>query len=688
MSGSYGEGPGAQSTDIMDTLGLESREYRPDPRWKKPRKGEGRPLDQLIPGSKEHAVVLEYLKKKLEYSEREMCKFYDRWTYNERRLQAYIDLNDYEKLLKQDNNQGKPPKAVNITVPYMWATTMTIITYMIHTFCGRKPIFQVGSTNEQAIEKSQTMEMVLQYNADHTNMIKHMWQFFQDAETYGVSILAVQWSKEQARRTVWKQEPGIQGQPQWISSKQTRTVYEGNVVRAIDPFMFFPDPRVPMTEVNQRGEFVFWRTYEGRHFLKKLEAAGEIKFVDAAGQLPRGGMASSGGGAGSSSRAIRSLGEANPGAGLTQASGDTYTQLDQGTIEIIPKILGLSDSDLPEKWIFTILNKRQIVQAEPFEMDHGMHPVIVSEPYTVGYGFGQLGGADLSGDLQDTISWFVNAHVDNVRAIMNNMLVVDPSRVEMQDLKAQGPGKLIRLKRASYGQDVKEAVYQLAVQDVTKSHIGDLELLMRLADMLLGVNDNMRGIQNAGGRKTATEVRTTTESGASRLAASARLRSAQAIVPMANMMCLNLQQLMSQEFEFLVMGIADPAKSFRVNPEHLTGDYYFPPHDGTLPIDRIAQLDIWKEIWMAVSTDPNLGMQYNGPQIFEFVAELGGARNISRFKMQMGSEDQVAAQAQAGNIVPTSEIPKPNGRSPVVRGIPQSAPVNATEKAPQQRLQQ
>src|SRR5690606_17936625 len=66
-------------------------------------------------------------------------------------------------------------------------------------------------------------------------------------------------------------------------------------------------------------------------------------------------------------------------------------QVDQGTVEIIPKDLGLGDSDVPEKWIFTILNKGQIVQAMKLDLPSGKHPVEVAEPNSVGYAFGQLG---------------------------------------------------------------------------------------------------------------------------------------------------------------------------------------------------------------------------------------------------------------------------------------------------------
>ena len=73
-----------------------------------------------------------------------------------------------------------------------------------------------------------------------------------------------------------------------------------------------------------------------------------------------------------------------------------------------------------------------------------------------------------------------------------------------------------------------------------------------------------------------------------------------------------------------------------VSPEQLIGDFEFPVTDGTLPLDKIAILDVWKEIFMLVSQNPMLQQMYDVNKIFEFVAELSGARNIEKFKMQPG----------------------------------------------------
>jgi len=54
--------------------------------------------------------------------------------------------------------------------------------------------------------------------------------------------------------------------------------------------------------------------------------------------------------------------------------------------------------------------------------------------------------------------------------------------------------------------------------------------------------------------------------------------------------------------------------------------------DGSLPYDKTALLEVWKEIMFGVAQDPELRQEYSVSKIFEHVAELGGAKNISSFK--------------------------------------------------------
>ena len=200
---------------------------------------------------------------------------------------------------------------------------------------------------------------------------------------------------------------------------------------------------------------------------------------------------------------------------------------------------------------------------------------------------------------------------------------------------------------------------QLNQVDVTRGHINDMSVVMQIGERLTAATDNRMGLQDSGGRKTATEVRTSAEAGASRLAAQARIISSHGIVDVTELMVLNTQQYISDEFYMQVVGQGALTEPVNIAPEMLVGDFHYPVHDGTLPLDKVALLDVWKEIFVAVSQDQELRSQFSIPKIFEFVAELGGAKNIEamRVQMRMMPQEQINQQQQAGNLLPLPPTP-------------------------------
>lgn len=613
-------------------------------------------MRNLVPGSPLHTTVLAAIVKRLEASERKMVEFHARWTLNERKVQAYVNLPDYERLVKETNDKkSTPPKVVNIVVSYSWATVQTITTYLLHTFCGRSPMFQVGTYNGELAENARNLETILQYNVSHTKLINALYQGLLCTQIYQVGVWRIGWKTERRFRTVRTTQPrwsfvGLQVGQTEVKNRQQYTTYSGNDVDYIDPFLFFPDPRVPMSEVNRRGEYVFWRSFNARIHLQDGQAQGWYQNVDAIPVgLPenREGLLSD--------RAIRSGGEAIAGGGLHENRDlPNSVQIDEGTVLLIPKEWGLGDGTVPEKWLFTVANKKVILRAEPLEADHDIHPVAVVEPNLIGKSFGALATADIVGPIQDHISWLLNSHMQNVRGAINNRLIVNPHFIHMEDLKkdptADDGAWLVRMKQSALGAKPEDGLYQMAVADVTGGHIKSIETMMRFGQMLTGTNENIMGMQDSRGRKTATEVRTSGEAGASRLAAAARIISAQGISDIPMMMGTNLQQRL--DFEFYNRVIGQKKGGVPLSPDSISGDFYYPIHDGTLPLDRVALAGVWKEILMGVAQDQQLRMMFDFPKIFSFVADLAGAGNIDSFRVQMQPQAQVEDAAAAGKVVP------------------------------------
>jgi hypothetical protein len=619
------------------------------------------PIDRLRPESELHRAVLERLLAMVRFSEGHMNQFHSRWNAAELQYQAYLKTETFEQLRKASNNLQTPPELITLTVPYTFSTVQTIVTYLLHTFCGRRPIFQVGSTRADKVQAARNMETVLQYNSDHERQVRKLAQFFLDGLMYNLQIMRVMWKVEEKRRAVWKPSNvfPILGSslPQMQKVSETAVTFEGNEVRNVDPYRFYPDPRIPMEEVAEKGEFVFWAEYESRPALKKAESAGQVKWIDA---IPKSNDTRR-----ASNKSQRGrLGGGDTGQRLGFEGFNSGYELYQGSVEIVPSEWGLGDSDEYEKWLFTIANKGQIIQAEPLDLDHNRHPVIVGEPNSTGYEFGGFALTDMIGPMQEMLSWMLNSHIFNVRSALNNTFVVNPQMVDMADLKKPGPGRVIKLKPQAFGQDIKNAFYQVPVSDVTAGHVNDMQVIQRLADNVSATNDNLRGVVNSGGRKSATEVRQTGEMGASRLAALARLISAQTMCPFAEMETVNIQQNMTQAVFLPLLGEDYARGPIEIQPGEVAGDFYYPVNDGTLPLDRVALLDVWREIFGVILKTPGLASVFDAVGIFQYIADLGGAKNLSTFKIQGAGNEQIDRALQAGNMVPASAQAAPGVGGP------------------------
>lgn len=624
-------------------------------------------IELLTPGSKQHEFVLNYLVKRIKASEDKMNKFYSRWQIAERKFQAYMSLPNYEQMLKDMNNSSKPPAPAIILFPYKYAVISTIVTYCMRVFTSSKPFLKLGAYSQEAADNVRFMESMLQYQCDMSKMVMRMFQLFLDGELYGVAAVRLLWKTVKGKRNVLRPPNETEmfamvgaGQqpPSMIRDRVEKLVYAGTEVTNIDPFMFFPDPNVPMNEVSAKGEFVFWRDFMGKHALLKAQAAGEVKYADTV--EPYGGNAYDTRWFNYSNRSAITQGDSHAGAGQRgQYQLNNVYMVDQGSVEIVPSELGLGPETSPQKWLFTIVNKKQIIQAEPLDLDHGRHPVEVSEPYSMGYGFGQPSMSDYAGPLQDILSWFIDSHIYNVRSSLNNQWLFDPSRIDENSLKYKQPGKHIKVKPIAYGSDVRTAITQFPVTDVTRNHMSDITAFMQIGDMVSSVNDPMRGVQPSNSRQTATTTRITTDAAGARLGEHAKFISQQAVAPMTEQMVLNVQQLQDEAQWIKVIG----EKQFaQVGRALLEGDYTYPIQDGSLPLDRIGSFDLWKEILTGMAQSPLLQQTHSLPRIFEFVCGLGGAQNISSFRLV--PDAQMDALAKQGNVIPMPQAQPPGGPRP------------------------
>ena len=216
---------------------------------------------------------------------------------------------------------------------------------------------------------------------------------------------------------------------------------------------------------------------------------------------------------------------------------------------------------------------------------------------------------------------------------------------------------MIRLRPEAYGQPIGNVIQQFQVTDYTQTHIRDLEVITRLMQLTIGVNDQLMGLLEPRGRRTATEVRGSTGFSMNRLKTQAEYMSALGFAPHSEMMVQSTQQHLDIERYYRLTGDLLPGSDPRmlVSPESIVGFFDYVPVDGTMPVDKLALANLWKEIMGGVATSPELMAQYDIGKIFAYTAQLSGAKNINRFKIQLTPDDELARLRARGEVVPLGD---------------------------------
>lgn len=611
------------------------------------------------------------------------------WRKAEEHFKAYIPEDEAEAVRRAKREAGRPQYRT-IFVPYSYAMALSAHTYLASVFLARSPIFQYVGRHGQAEAQTQAVEAIIDYQVHVGRMLVPLYIWLMDLVKYGVGVVCNYWAVEQVplRRTVEvpREFMGvpIPGTAEEEEVYEQITRYEGNRLINVSPYDFIVDPGVSLVNF-QNGEFCGRRVVVGWNEIVRRAETGEYFNIE---HLERGLWE----GGEREERFPQDLPEEFDEWRMTlewdRPHIPTRVRLWEIVWELSPSAWGLGDTVWPEKWVFTVAEGRVIIGARPLGLSHGLFPYFVQTYEFDAYSFSSRGMLEVVGPLSDVLNWLVDSRMANVRQMLNNQLIVDPSRINVAQLE-KGPGFIAQLMPTAYGTDPRTAFAQVSVADVTISHFQDVKLLMELIQRVTGVTDNMMGVVYPGGRKTATEVRTATGFGINRLKVLAEFCSAIGWEPLAQVLLQNSQELYRAPVKVRLAG--DLARRtgipsvVEVRPEDIAGFYDFVPVDGTLPIDRVAQAMMWRELLATIVKVPEVMARYDIAGIFSWVAQLAGLRNITQFELR---PDEVIARAvEQGALSPAggeiaTEGPEAKGRAtreeagaPILAGPPGLGPV-------------
>lgn len=637
-------------------------------------------LTRNIPHDSDQArMILKEMQTRVRLWERLSQSKFAKWRDAEEKVLAYVPEREVDAV-RRAAREGGLPQYTTIQIPYSYAVVMAAHTYLTSVFMGRDPVFQFTGRHGESQQKVQALEALVSYQCLVGRMLPYLYTWLYDSLKYGVGVVGLFWDERIETTTTISEMPALDANGmqtvEKIQQSQRERVYAGNRVYNIQPQDFIWDVRYTMREF-QSGEFTGERRKLGWNEIVRRKKLGYYTNIEHIGYGRGRNVFVNEQGSAILERpeSLSAFADGEIGYG-NEKKHPMMVGVFQLVIEILPNEWKLGGSDYPEKWVFTCTDDFGVViGAQPLGAKHCKFPYSVIPLEPEGYGLTTRGLPEILEPVQNTVDWLINSHFYNVRAALNDRVIVDPSRVVMKDILDPLPGKVVRLRPEAYGTDPKLVVTQMPTSNVTQAHMNDIPFMFGIGERIGGVNDQIMGMLSTGGRKTATEVRTSTSFGINRLKTTAEFSSACGFDPLSLMIVANTQQYYDMEAQFKIAGdlILNAGPSMQmmpgmppqatpgfinINPDMISGFYDFVPVDGTLPIDKMAQVQLWEQLMGQAVQIPGIAMGYDWQGIFTWIAQLAGLKNISQFKVQIMPDQLLQAQAQQGNAIPM------NGKGP------------------------
>jgi hypothetical protein len=603
-----------------------------------------------------HKALLDHALGLVKLSRAEMSKHYNDWDLQD---QVYRGV---RMLDSEDIKQATKDKPVKMVVPNTFAQVMTFSSFLFLLFNQNRTFFELNPTGiEDYRQKEQDCEALLERDIKH-----HMWnvllfQHLRDVGRFGPSIFECCWTRELTHAYI-SAEPtvvnfnGVQSTVRGGSEWKEYVKYEGNLIRNVSPYRWFPDTRFPLTDF-QSGEFCAAEEEYSMAALRKLEAVGEVAGTEHIQPLPqnldklRGGPTRA-----SIDVSSNKQNEWLYGTGKTEGLvlvTKMQVWLTPSKFTYGPNEKKLGPEEFPILYHLWYANDNKVIRCEPAYWWHNKFGWTLSQFTPDMHHTVTLGLADLIYRLQDVITWHINSRITDVRRNLRGRLIVDPFGIETSSLDGDGD---IYLRSGASKSGVDRWVSQLKMADVTQGHLNDAEILGKIMQVVTGVNDNIMGQYNQG-RRSAQEARTVLSGAAGRMKLHGHLVWDSGLGPLGKMMLSNLRQSLPVEsFSRSVGGPPEEMQAryaaFKGTPEEVICGEDYMMFDSTMQSEKGFMAQSLQDLLVAIlQSDPTaasrMAREIDPAKIVEEIQYLRGAGNVQRFKYTPEEQQQIIAEQKA-----------------------------------------
>lgn len=640
--------------------------------------------------NKQISDLLQKCKECMKTSRDEMVSYYPAWDFAD---QVY---RGEKKPDEQDKKATKRKEPVKMILPMTKSQVETFVAFMCRMFTQKPYYFELEPMSDEDVTPARmgqaTLERDLKWNSYKGVILP---AFGRSIAKYGVGIKKETWLHKKKVCKTKVPDPNYVPNPQlpplapeqmpMIEQAVEETLYLGNKVINVSPYQFFPDPSVPLTRF-QEGEFCGSEEEQSYSYLEGLEKDGVVAGIKHVRRTADGDL----------KRRLQFATQSSV-KDPTNQKTSRYGVLTEIQVKLNPSTTMINEGvpldpliDREVVCLIWYVNDDRIVRIEPdMGYNHDEFSYSVSQFLNDGERFVNGGIAEDIGSLQETATWFINAHVTSVRKVIDNKIIVDPKYVEMKDLEERR--SVIRTKPGASATTMERWFHQLQVQDVTAKHVDDADKMNAWAKEGTGINENLLG-QFASGRRSALEARNVNSNSAARLILTVYGIWETGEIPMGKRMLSNLQQGLDVAQLVRIYGetrtmaenaasqLTDPqglnavARFIPVDKKQLVGSFDFQLFDGTLPSQRGAtamQLrEMLKEMAANPASIPLLG--FDPALILQEILELSDVRNVNRLRLTperlqlfmsmagAGGNGGASGQSQGGGGQSGGNNPRPN----------------------------
>lgn len=637
-------------------------------------------------------------------AENALSSRHEAWRRSERTYRVFVDPQEIQgpQEIIQTEVESLYTYPTSIVVPLSFAITQTLVAFWMTLFTTDKPYLRVGWMDQDSEGPARAQELLLQQQLGYNGYELFLYQWLLDAVRYGLSPAKIGWDNVYRNQTVrrFMDFPGPEGPLRFqLSHKERVLEYEGNTFEVIDPFSWRPDNRWPTSQF-QRGNYCGESMYRSYYELKRWQDLGIYQHVD---EVPKKTSPEYFRDSVSDRERITQTNNYF-GTSFENYGSDSLNLVEEVTLDLIPDEHDLSSSTDVERWIVTLVNRTVIVRAEPFPFDHNDYPYALLESSPDRFAFVNPGLIEIMEPVHQHITWFLNSMIENARKSLNDRLVVDPDVVNMDDVLKPSAGKVIRINSKYWGfpNIAKGAVFPLPVSDVNAQNYKHVGFLIDLVQKISAANDTIQG-QLSQEDRSATEVAGASQQGAQRLRMLGKIFSAQGLVPLTKQLVQNNMQLLSQETyvktvggleqEYQGIGRAISGNGIQISPADIQGLFHFPVSDASSPLDPVRFARTWVQIMQVTLQNPAMAQQVNLGKVWSEMVKGMGVNDPSRLllpQVQVMPDQQLAAQVQQGNLVPTGQQQGPPQAPPPRNSVPnvQTQSVQGEDNRPQGQLPQ